>query len=92
MKRRPVSKAGSLRASAESIHRTTLIGSGDNDVPVASASRMEPHRSEHLKEWSMHGSPDDTGAPLTSNGTEPDQCKLLFVLLSLILLGLHFPY
>ena len=75
-------KASSLVAESE---KAVFIGNGDNDFPVASAVRMGP-KNEELNDWRIHGDSPDHIA--TSNGTELDQCKFIFVFFAFLLKGL----
>lgn len=64
-------KSGSLHGDNS---EPVFIGNGDNDVPVASASRMAKH--DDLKEWQMHGTPEDDNVDMpTSNTTDLANCK-----------------
>ncbi|XP_017483196.1 PREDICTED: matrix metalloproteinase-14-like [Rhagoletis zephyria] len=84
LRRKPAGKAGSLLNNSNG---SKLVGNNDNDIPVASAVRMDPtasassrKRSEDLKEWQMHGRPEEDDQQqqqhhhphTTSNSTELD--------------------
>ncbi|KAI2810198.1 calcium ion binding [Blomia tropicalis] len=74
LRRKPTSKASSLVADH---FRSIFTGNGDNDIPIASASRMEASNGDLQPEWRMHGRPDGADIDpttfidhLTSNSTD----------------------